>query len=397
MARGIHKLTARTVATMKKAGRYSDGGGLYLRVSSSGQKKWVLRYTPAAGSKTREMGLGSAASGGVSLQRARELAQAARERLRDGQDPLTAKQAGQAQLQNPTFGVFSDQYVAAQAASFRNDKHIAQWRMTLLKYAKPIREKQLSEITTEDILSILEPMWLETPETASRLRGRIERVLDAAKAKGLRTGENPAAWRGHLQLLLPGRKKLSRGHHAAMPYRQIPSFMEQLGTRVGLASRALEFLILGACRSGEVRLMEWSEIDWDEAIWTIPGPRMKAGRPHRVPLTDPMLVILKDVQRIGLSDRFVFVGPNKHQPFSDMALSAVLKRMNVENCTVHGFRSSFRDWAGDATDFPREVAEAALAHVVGDVTERAYRRGDAFEKRRGLIEAWAQYCSDGGK
>ena len=206
----MHKLTARTVATLKQTGRYSDGGGLYLRVSSSGQKKWVLRYTPAAGGKTREMGLGSAASGGVSLQRARELAQAARATLRDGQDPLTAKQTEQAKRHTPTFGAFADQFVEAQATSFRNDKHIAQWRMTLSKYAKPIREKELSAITTEDILGILEPMWLTTPETASRLRGRIERVLDAAKAKGLRTVENPAAWRGHLQLLLPRRQRLSR-------------------------------------------------------------------------------------------------------------------------------------------------------------------------------------------
>jgi len=180
-----------------------------------------------------------------------------------------------------------------------------------------------------------------------------------------------------------------------MPYRQVPGFMKQSRVRVGLAARALEFLILGASRSGEVRLMEWSEINWEDAFWTVPSNRMKAGRAHRVPLSEPMLAILKDVQQMGLCDRFVFVGPNKHQPFSDMALSAVLKRMNVEGCTVHGFRSSFRDWAGDATDVPREVAEAALAHVVGDATERAYRRGDAFAKRRALMDFWAEYCTAG--
>ncbi len=392
MARGLHKLTARAVANLKQPGRYSDGGGLYLRVSETGQKKWVLRYTPPRGSKTREMGLGSADASGVSLQKARNLAQAARETLREGEDPLAIKQAEQAEAVNPTFGEFADAFVDGQAKSFRNDKHVAQWRMTLATYAALIKDKQLFEITTEDVLRILEPIWQEKPETASRLRGRIERVLNAAKAKGLRSGENPAAWRGHLELLLPKRKRLSRGHHAAMPYREVPAFVEKLRSRPGLAARALEFVILSACRSGEVRFMEWPEVDWDNASWTIPGHRMKAGRSHRVPLTERMVTILKEIQDYGLNDQFVFVGPNKYRPFSDMALSAVLKRMKIDNCTVHGFRSSFRDWAGDATSFPREVAEAALAHVVGDATERAYRRGDAYAKRQALMEEWAAYC-----
>jgi integrase len=338
------------------------------------------------------MGLGSAANGAVPLRRARELAQAARDALQEGQDPLALKEAEAARTNSTSFGVFADQFVEMQAASFRNEKHIAQWRMTLTEYAAPIRDKQLAAITTEDVLGILEPIWLTKPETASRLRGRIERVLDAAKAKGLRAGENPAAWRGHLELLLPRRKRLTRGHHAAMPYPDVPEFMAKLSAQPGLAARALEFLILGACRSGEVRYLAWSEIDWDQRVWTIPGERMKAGRPHRVPLTDGMLIILEELQQLGLSREFAFVGPNKQRPFSDMALSAVLRRMKIEKCTVHGFRSSFRDWAGDATDFPREVAEAALAHVVGDATERAYRRGDAFEKRRSLMDAWARYC-----
>ena len=265
--------------------------------------------------------------------------------------------------------------------------------MTLTKYAAPIRDKPLPEITTEDILGILEPIWLTRSETASRLRGRIERVLNAAKAKGLRTGENPAAWRGHLDSLLPKRQKLTRGHHAAMPYQDVPIFIEKLQRQPGLTARAFEFLILSASRSGEVRYLQWSEIDQQGRVWTIPGERMKAGRSHRVPLTDQMIAILSDMRQQQLNDQYVFVGPNKHRPFSDAALSAVLKRMQVTNATVHGFRSSFRDWAGDTTDFPREVAEAALAHVVGDATERAHRRGDAFEKRRALMQVWAEYCT----
>lgn len=393
MSRSLHKLTARTVATTTKPGRYSDGGGLYLRVGRSGGKRWVLRFTPTQGAKPREMGLGSAQSGMVSLSEARELAAKARTTLQSGNDPLEQRlKVQQEQQRAVTFGQFSDQFVAEQVTAFRNEKHIAQWRMTLKEYAAPIRNKQIDAITTEDILGILQPKWHTTPETANRLRGRIERVLNAAKARGLRSGENPAAWRGHLELLLPKREKLTRGHFAAMPYQNVPEFMKRLRTQKGTIARALEFVILSACRSGEVRKLQWCELDLENGIWTIPAVRMKAGREHRVPITNRMHELLTEVQEQECKSEYVFTGSVKHNPFSDAALGAVLKRMEVSNCTVHGFRSSFRDWAGDITDAPREVAEAALAHVVGDATERAYRRGDAFEKRSRLMQAWTNYC-----
>lgn len=393
MARSMHKLTARKVATVKDAGRYSDGDGLYLRVGRSNDKRWVFRYTSPSNKKPREMGLGSARNGMISLGEARALALKARETLQSGQDPLEQRSLALSKQKTPTFGEFSDQFVDEQVTAFRNAKHIAQWRMTLKEYAAPIRSKKLDAITTEDILGILQPMWQRTPETANRLRGRIERVLNAAKARGLRSGENPAAWRGHLELLLPKREKLTRGHFAAMPYQNVPEFMQRLRTQKGTIARALEFVILSACRSGEVRKLQWCELDLENGVWTIPAVRMKAGREHRVPLTNRMHELLAEMQEQNCSTGYVFVGAVKHNPFSDAALSAVLKRMEVSNCIVHGFRSSFRDWAGDMTDAPREVAEAALAHVVGDATERAYRRGDAFEKRKDLMDAWWTYCS----
>lgn len=397
MTRSMHKLTARTVATVKDAGRYSDGDGLYLRVGRSNDKRWVFRYTSPSSKKPREMGLGSARTGMVSLGEARALALKARETLQSGQDPLEQRSlALRKQQKTPTFGEFSDQFVDEQVTAFRNAKHIAQWRMTLREYAAPIRQKQLDAITTEDILSILQPIWRTKSETADRLRGRIERVLNAAKARGLRSGENPAAWRGHLELILPKREKLTRGHFAAMPYGDVPKFMQNLRVQKGTAARALEFLILSACRSGEVRQMQWCELDLQNDIWNIPAARMKMGREHRVPITERMNELLTEAQEQDCKTDYVFVGPVKQNPFSDAALSAVLKRMEVANCTVHGFRSSFRDWAGDMTDAPREVAEAALAHVVGDATERAYRRGDAFEKRSDLMKLWSGYCDSDG-
>jgi len=392
MARSMHKLTARKVATVKDAGRYSDGDGLYLRVGRSNDKRWVFRYTSPSSTTSREMGLGSARNGMVSLGEARALALKARETLQSGYDPLEQRSRARSKQQKmPTFGEFSDQFVDEQVTAFRNAKHIAQWRMTLREYAAPIRQKQVDAITTEDILGILQPMWRTKPETADRLRGRIERVLNAAKALGLRSGENPAAWRGHLELLLPKREKLTRGHFAAMPYGDVPQFIQHLRTQKGTAARALEFLILSACRSGEVRQMQWCELDLQNGIWTIPAPRMKTCREHRVPITNRMNELLTDAQEQDYKTEYVFVGPVKKNPFSDFALSAVLKRMKIANCTVHGFRSSFRDWAGDMTDTPREVAEAALAHAVGDATERAYRRGSAFEKRQVLMQAWERH------
>lgn len=388
MALSLNKLNARAVATMTKPGRHGDGGGLYLVVSKSCSKRWVFLYRRA--DRLREMGLGGVAS--VSLATARELAALARANLQSGIDPIEAKQRSPCQV--PTFGSEADDFITMMRPQFRNAKHVAQWEMTLNIYAKPLRGIPVDKITTNDILTVLKPLWLTKSETASRLRGRIERVLDAAKAKGHRSGENPALWRGHLDKLLPKRQKLTRGHHAAMPYIDVPAFIKALREREAIAARALEFTILTASRSGEVFGATWKEMDLKAAVWTIPAERMKAGRVHRVPLTDRCLELLEEMARAGVTaDGFVFPGAKLGRPLSVMAMEMVLRRMEIA-FTVHGFRSSFRDWCGEVSTFPREVAEASLAHVIGDETERAYRRGDALEKRRKLLAAWNAFCDN---
>ena len=277
--------------------------------------------------------------------------------------------------------------------SWRNPKHAAQWAMTLREYAAPLRRLPVDKITTDDVLSVLKPIWNGKPETASRLRGRIERVLDAAKVQGLRSGENPARWRGHLNQLLPRRQRLTRGHHSAMRYMDIPTFMANLRARQSSAALALEFAILTAARSGEVLGTRWEEFDLDQAVWTVPPARMKDAREHRVPLSRPALNILKAMQDCRNGD-FVFPGQKVDKPsLSVTALQMVLRRMRVEGVTVHGFRSAFRDWAAECTNCPNEVCEAALAHAIENKSEAAYRRGDLFDKRRRLMEAWAAYCS----
>jgi len=347
---------------------------------------------PCPRCKPREMGLGSATA--VSLAQARIMAQQARNDLSEGTDPIRQRQSNTQTDEGyiPTFGEFADEFVESQTKNFRNDKHIAQWKMTLTKYAKPIRRKQLDEITTDDVLSILKPLWYTKHETANRLRGRIERVLNAAKARGLRSGENPAQWRGHLELLLPKQNNLQRGHFKAMDYKDVPTFMAELRTREGMATLALEFLILAAARSGEVRNMEWVDLSIEEQVWTVPAYKMKAGKEHRVPLTSRMLEIVEKVRPFTQDQPIVFSTRNG-TAMSDAAMSSVLKRMEVTNATVHGFRSSFRDWAGDMTDYPREVAEEALAHTVGNATERAYRRSDAFRKRVEMMREWEEFIS----
>jgi integrase len=269
--------------------------------------------------------------------------------------------------------------------------------MTLTRYCAPLRNKPVAHISTDDILLVLKPIWASKSETASRLRGRIEKVMDFAKARGLRSGENPARWRGHLDAILPRRLKLSRGHHKALPFEDVPAFVIRLRTSAGVAPRALEFLILVAARTGEVLGARWEEMNLASELWTVPAARMKAAREHRVPLPPSAIEILREMQSLRCSD-YVFPGLNPNSPLSSMALEVVLRRMRVD-VTVHGFRSAFRDWAGECTHFPREVAEAALAHLVGDAVERAYRRGDALEKRRELMAAWDLYCvsSDGAK
>jgi integrase len=384
MARRINRLNARTVVTITKHGRHADGGGLYLSISSNGGRRWVFLYRWHG--KLTEIGFGSARD--VPLARARELARQARSMLAEKINPKGARKP----TDSATFGECADRLIGAMRPSWRNSKHAAQWEMTLQVYAAPIRRLPVDQVTTDDVLSVLNRLWNDKPETASRLRGRIERVLDAAKAQGLRSGENPARWRGHLDQLLPKRQRLTRGHHAAMPYANVPAFIKDLLSRQGAATRALEFTILTAARSGEVLGARWSEFDLDRATWTVPGDRMKAGREHRVPLSRRVLKIVRMMQETR-SGQFVFPGEKVGRPLSVMALEMVLRRMKIKNATVHGFRSSFRDWAAECTNFPNEVCEAALAHVIENKSEAAYRRGDLFEKRRKLMDAWALFCA----
>jgi integrase len=385
MARGLNKLTSRTVETAKEPGRYADGGSLYLVVTPVGSKKWTLLYTVAG--NRREMGLGAVRD--VSLASARQKAAEARKLLADGIDPLAVKSAERAV---PSFGDFADGYVETMRSQWQNEKHAAQWAMTLAIYAAPIRALPVNEIGTDQVLSVLKPLWQRVPETAERLRGRIENVLSAAKAKGLRSGENPAAWRGHLDQLLPKRQRLTRGHHAALPYDAMQDFMADLRSREATAGLAMEFAILTACRSGEVLGAAWAEIDLAKALWIIPANRMKAGKEHRVPLSARAMAILEVMKPLAKDDTsFVFQGrPGK--PLSDMAMAMLLKRMNRTDITVHGFRSTFRDWASETTGFPHEVCEMALAHTIANKAEAAYRRGDLFDKRRELMTAWASFC-----
>lgn len=397
MARGTGKLTDTGIKSSNlKPGRHSDGGGLYLNVAAAGSKSWVFMWTVAG--KRREMGTG--AYPGVGLAKARKLAAECRELAAEGRDPIAERMAAQAASSEPTFGECADAFITSMSSSWRNEKHRAQWKMTLEVYAQKIRATKVSKIDTNDVLAVLNPIWTKKPETASRLRGRIENVLDFAKAKGWRTGENPALWRGHLKNVLPARQKLTRGHHAAMPYADVPAFVADLRGRAAIAAMALEFTILTAARSGETRGALWPEFDLDKGVWTVPAVRMKAGKEHRVPLSGRAVEILREL-REARTDQIVFPGqPHKNgkgRPLSVMAMDMLLRRMKVD-VTVHGFRSSFRDWAGEETSFPREIAETALSHHVGDAVERAYRRGDALTKRRALMDAWAAYlaAAEGG-
>ncbi|WP_066770223.1 tyrosine-type recombinase/integrase [Candidatus Viadribacter manganicus] len=379
------RLSARRAATLTKCGRHADGGNLYLNISKNGGRRWVFIYTWQG--KQVEMGLGSARPGQVSLAEAREKADRARQLLRDGRNP---RGADRSQSEVPTFGAYADALIADIESGFSNAKHIAQWRMTLTKHASAIRDVPVDALTTDHVLKVLKPLWTTRPETASRLRGRIERVLSAAKARGLRSGDNPAQWRGHLEEMLPPPKKLTRGHHPALSYRDVPAFMDELRDRVAPAARALEFLVLTAARSGEVRLATWREINLREGIWTIPATRMKARREHRVPLTERVLALIGPPS--GNLDELIFPGRSAGKPLSETAFAALLERMGHGAVTAHGFRSSFRDWAAEETTASREVTEMALAHVIANKAEAAYRRGDLLSKRRELTELWEAYC-----
>ena len=386
MARQPKRLTARTVASMNKVGRHADGGNLYLTISKTGpgvSRRWTFLYSLAG--KQREAGFGPAAA--VTLAEAREKAAGYRSMLAKGIDPLDAKKADrEAAAARKTFGQCADELIKSKRREWRSEVHAGQWRTTIDDYCRPILDKPVDAIDTQAVLGVLQPIWGRIPETASRLRGRIEAVLDYAKANGLRSGENPAAWRGHLALILPKRQKLFRGHHAAMPYGDLPEFIAKLREAETIYALALEFLILTAGRAGEVLLASWDEIDIDAKVWVIPASRMKAGREHRVPLSPRALAILERMAGIRTGD-LVFAGQRGRRPLSGTTLAAL-----VPGATVHGFRSAFRDWAGEETSFPREIAEQALAHTTGGAVEQAYRRGDALEKRRGLMQAWAQFC-----
>jgi integrase len=388
----INRLSSRTVDTITKPGRHADGQGLYLSIDSAGRRRWT--FMSFAGGKQIEIGLGSAKAGGadsVGLADARKAAAAHRERIAKGGP---AKLASAAPVAIPTFGECAANYIGAMSDSWRNAKHRAQWVSTLATYAAPIMARPVNEVTDSDVVAILEPIWTAKAETASRVRGRIEAVLDWARVKGHRAGENPARWRGHLEHMLPARQKLQRGHHPAAPYRDVPALYARIAALHTIGGAALCFAMLNASRSGEVRGATWGELgnlDAEAPIWTIPAARMKAGREHVVPLAPQAVALLKAIRPADpKSDDLVFKGPRTGRALSDMTLSAVFRDMNLP-WTPHGMRSSFRDWAGDCSDADRDTCEAALAHVVRDATERAYRRGSALEKRRKLMREWADF------
>ncbi len=399
MARTIGKLTALTVTRAKRRGYLADGGGLYLQIGPNGTKSWVFRFRDEG--RLREMGLGPLHT--VSLTEARDLATEKR-RLRLAKiDPIAARDSAEerAKLEAAQAISFRDcakAYIAAHEASWKNEKHAAQWPSTLEAYAYPvIGDLSVQRIDTGLVLKVLEPIWNEKTETASRVRGRIETVLDWAKVRGHRQGDNPARWRGHLDKMLPARAKVQKvRHHAALPYSEIGSFIAALRKHEGIGAAALKFAILTAARTGEVIGATWAEIDLNANVWTIPAERMKAGKEHRVPLSKAAVAVLTEMQKAKPDYRpnhFVFRGGRTGEPLSDMALLKTLERMGRDDLTVHGFRSTFRDWAAEQTNFPREVCEHALAHSLPDKVEAAYRRSDLFEKRRKLMDAWARYCA----
>ncbi len=364
-------------------GIHSDGDGLYLRVRAGGSAQWFFIFR--RGGKRKELGLGGYGQGTapVSLALAREKAEAVRQRLARGEELIHRK----------TFADVMEDVLAVRDASHKNEKHRAQWRMTLDRYAAPLHAKPIADITRDDVVETLKPIWTTIPETADRTRMRIAAVIDHAKARGLYTGNNPADWRGGLKELLPARRAMKE-HHAAVGYHDIPAVMAKLRESVAVSARAVEFLTLTAARSGEVRAATWTEINFEQALWTVPAERMKAGREHRVPLPARAVEILQ-AQKQRATSALVFEGGRESVSISDTAMVKLLRAATKDDSTLHGMRSAFRDWAGDMTTYPRDVAEQALAHVIADKTEAAYRRSDALQKRRSLMEDWGKYCASG--
>ena len=396
MARALNLLSARAVAALKETGRHADGGGLYLRITPTGSRSWVFMTTRAG--KRLEIGLGATTS--VPLATARVLAAKMREAAATGVDPRSVLRpvVPDAVTAPVTFGDFAETYITSIEDGWKNEVHRQQWRQSLRDHAKALASKPIADIDTDDVLEVLQPIWTQKAETAKRLRGRIERVLDAAKARGLRprNSMNPALYRGHLALLLPAQSKLARGHHAALSWKELPAFISALRAREALAARCLEFVILTAARSGEALGATWNEIDLDRKLWTVPGARMKAGDEHVVPLSNCAITLLAALKpkEAAPTDAVFSVGGAQR---SNMAMAMLLRRMGRSDITTHGFRSTFRDWAGDATSYPRELIEQALAHTIQSKAERAYRRGKAIEKRRELMEAWAAFGAGAGE
>lgn len=395
MARLIEKLSPLEVSKKTKPGYYGDGAGLWLQVSPTGSKSWIFRFTIAG--KQREMGLGPFHT--VSLAEARTKAKDCRRALHDGKDPLELRRSATVaaalnRARMMTFDQCAAAYIAAHRGTWSNPKHASQWENTLATYASPIiGALPVAEVDTPLVVKVLNPIWQTKTETATRLRGRIENILDWAAVSKYRTGENPARWRGHLENVLANPNKIAPVvHHPALPWQEIGAFMAELRTRPGTAARALELLILTGLRSGSVRGARWDEIDFDSRVWTVPADRMKSKQEFRVPLSSAALALLGSLPRTG---ELVFPGRKADSPQSDMTLTAVLRRMEREDISVHGFRSTFRDWCSESltNSFPHEVVEQALAHTLPNKVEAAYRRGDLLAKRAMLMQAWADYCN----
>lgn len=399
MARTLFRLTDRIVRSLAAPGYHADGGGLYLQISKAGTQSWVFRFTLRK--RTRDMGLGPVRF--VSLAEARARATECRALVAKGTDPIEhTKTEGESKSRDkpvesaepagPIFRDFAEQYIEARGDTWRSAKHADQWRATLKLYAYPIiGAMPLAVIDTPDILRVLDPIWRSKSETASRVRGRIERILAAASVHGLRPATNPAAWVGHLREALPPKRKAVP--FAALRYSEVPAFVTELGEREGVGARALEFVIITAARSGEARGAKWKEIDEAARTWTVPGERMKTGRPHIVPLCDRALEILVTMQPLrDLAGGYIFPGIKHGRPLSDMTLSKIVHTMG-RDATVHGMRAAFKTWAEQETEHANVVIEAALAHIVGDKAERAYMRGDWLVKRRALMNDWGTFCT----
>ena len=396
MARSINRLSARRVSTEQQQGMHADGGGLYLQVSRFDTKSWVFRFT--LDKQTRDMGLGPTHT--ISLSEARAQAEQCRKLLRDGIDPIEQRKLVRGQVRAQavkimTFKECAEKYISAHSAAWKSVKHTNQWTNTLTAYAYPVfGDLPVQAVDTGLIMQAVEPIWLTKTETASRVRGRIEAILDWASVRKYREGENPARWKGHLDKLLPARSKVQKvKHHKALPYPDAGLFMKELREQDGVSARGLEFLILTAARTSEVQKATWQEFNFDDGVWTIPAERMKGAKAHRVPLSSTTLNVLADMKKIAQND-FVFPGMRNNSPLSNMAFLQLLKRMGRADLTAHGFRSTFRDWAAERTNFPADVAEMALAHSVSNKVEAAYRRGDLFEKRRKLMEDWAAFVDE---